>query len=96
MIEAAAGVLNEAPPAADLALVAEAMLKAARVPEILQYEDRGDFLVYREEWDHLKGECDDLAADVERLRAGIQWARGMCSDTEPWTKIDTYLGGLLR
>jgi hypothetical protein len=37
-----------------------------------------------------------LVDEVDRLRAGIQWARGLCSDEEPYAAIDAYLGGLLR
>ena len=37
----------------------------------------------------------DVTAERDRLRAGISWARGMCSDGEPVEKIDAYLGELL-
>lgn len=46
--------------------------------------------------DAWHAEVERLYREVARLRAGISWARGMCSDAEPWTKIDAYLGGLLR
>jgi hypothetical protein len=44
----------------------------------------------------IENERDELQAEVDRLRAGIQWARGLCSDGEPHEKIDAFLGGLLR
>lgn len=33
--------------------------------------------------------------EVEKLRAGISWARGMCSDEEPHGRIDHFLGCVL-
>ena len=35
-------------------------------------------------------------AEVDRLRAGISWARGMLTDTEPHENVDAFLGRLLR
>lgn len=35
------------------------------------------------------------SAEVELLRAGIQWVRGMCSDREPLEAIDAKLGEIL-
>lgn len=42
---------------------------------------------------HPRGAGDP--SDVDRLRAGISWARGMCSDSEPHEQIDAFLGRLL-
>lgn len=34
-------------------------------------------------------------SEVERLRAGISWARGMCTDGLQLVNIDSFLGGVL-
>lgn len=36
------------------------------------------------------------ADDAARLRAGVQWARGMCTDGAPAEEIDAYLGEVLN
>lgn len=55
------------------------------------------------ERDRLHGERDRLqamftagAADYERLRAGVSYVRGMCSDGEPLELIDAKLGEILN
>lgn len=35
------------------------------------------------------------ASELDRLRAGVSWARGMLTDTEPPEKVDAFLGRLL-
>jgi hypothetical protein len=41
-------------------------------------------------------ECDRLRAEVTELRAGISWARGMCSDGRPPVEVDHFLGCVLK
>lgn len=35
-------------------------------------------------------------AELDQLRAGVQWVRGMCSDGEPLEVIDAKLGEILN
>jgi hypothetical protein len=69
MVEAVAHhlLMHYLPPALAGAskVAAREVLEIARVSEILQYEDRGDFLVYREEWDHLRDERDSLSKALD-------------------------------
>jgi hypothetical protein len=42
-----------------------------------KYEDRGDFLVYRREWDHMVAEIERLTKERDAYRRdAIQWAKG--------------------
>jgi hypothetical protein len=46
----------------------------------------------------LCGGCRDAArlqAEVDELRAGISWARGLCTDEKPHAEIDHFLGCVL-
>lgn len=36
-----------------------------------------------------------LRDEIERLRAGVSWARGMCTDESSLVGIDVFLGRLL-
>jgi hypothetical protein len=38
----------------------------------------------------------EASEEVERLRAGISWVRGMCTDGEPLEAIDAKLGEILN
>lgn len=50
---------------------------------------------WRGERDAYHAATKDWMAEVERLRAGISWVRGLCSDGEPLDVIDAKLGDLL-
>ena len=40
--------------------------------------------------------ADEYEAEVGRLRAGISWVRGMCTDGESLVAIDAKLGEILN
>ena len=54
-----------------------------------------DYERQRAELAHVSARFDRADEENERLRAGVSWARGMLTDTEPHEKVDAYLGGLL-
>jgi hypothetical protein len=46
--------------------------------------------------DEYEAERDGLKGENARLRAGISWVRGMCSDGEAIEAIDAKLGEILN
>jgi flagellar biosynthesis chaperone FliJ len=58
-----------------------------------QYEDRGDFVVYRDEWKALHRTIDALNRKIERMENSLETARQECKDPKIISILEEGLFG---